>query len=125
MLNFITSFLFTTVYAQTSEGGAGGLVPCKDNCSLKDLGTLLVKIFNFLVDIAFVLAILGIAVGGVYMILGSSNSKYLDEGKDIIWYSIFGLIVALAAWVIVNTILVGLGVPAANVFKNPLTTSIF
>ena len=97
------------------------LVKCGNSgsepCGYKDFIVLLVTVFNYLIYLVVPLSILGIGVGGLYMIFGSSNEAQRTQGKDILWYSIFGLVVAAAAWVIVNTILVGLG---ATGFDNPL-----
>ncbi|HEY9583044.1 MAG TPA: pilin [Candidatus Paceibacterota bacterium] len=122
--------LFTRIaYADppAGGGGSGGLVPCGSGtsvCTLKDLGTLLVKIFDFLIILAVPLAILGIAVGGVMIIMSSANEGLRTKGKEAISGSVIGLVLAVAAWVIINTILVGLGVDT-EVFRNPLKTGIF
>ncbi|HEY4493767.1 MAG TPA: hypothetical protein VJB98_04085 [Candidatus Paceibacterota bacterium] len=102
--------------------GEGADAKFLDGCTLQDLGVLIVKIFDYMIDIVFLLAVLGIAVGGLYIIFGGASEGNRIQGKSIIGSSILGLFVAAAAWVIVNTILVGLG---AEGFRNPLKVGIF
>lgn len=98
----------------------GGLVQCGRGatgaCTYQDFLTLLGRLFNYLMVLAVPLAILGIGVGALYMIMGASGEGR-TKGKDIIFDSIIGLVVAIAAWLIINTVITILG---ANGFTNPL-----
>ncbi|MEK7535823.1 MAG: pilin [Patescibacteria group bacterium] len=86
-------------------------------CKLSEFLTLLTRIFDYLIVLVVSLAILGIGIGGAYMIIGGASEGQRTEGKSIMFASIWGLVIAVAAWVIVNTILVNLG---AGGFTNPL-----
>jgi len=108
----IADIFYKIAFAQTSAR----IVPC-DSCTFKDFWQLLSNIFGFLIILVVPLAILGIGIGGVYMILGSANESQRTQGKEIFWASVIGLILAAASWVIVNTILTSLG---ATGFSNPL-----
>ena len=45
---------------------------------------------------------------GFKMITAAGSSKQIQEGKDIIWYTVIGMLWAFGAWLIVNTILMAL-----------------
>ena len=92
--------------------------PCpKGTCELSDFYALLGRIFNFIVKLAIPLAVLGIGVGGFRIMMGSASEGEHKKGIEILQASVKGLIIVLAAWVIVNAILVALGVTG---FTNPL-----
>ena len=89
-------------------------------CTLANFWGLLVGVVDFLLKfIGIPLAVLGIGVGGFYIIIGSNSEGDRTKGKEIIYASVIGLFIALAAWLIVNTVLTGLGVKE-NVVTNPL-----
>ena len=112
-LNYFLNFFVPAKALAVSDSLVGDC----DNCGLPDFWKLLANIFNYLLVLVVPLAILGIGVGGVYMILGSANEQMRSRGKEILWSSIIGLVIAVAAWVIINTILKGLG---ATGITNPL-----
>jgi|SRR3989344_1319586 len=115
-MSILTHIFSQTVYAAESSG----LVQCgkgADPCKFSEFIPLLVTIFNYLIILVVPLAVLGIGVGGVMMIVGSASEQTLTQGKEALKYSVIGLVVAVASWLIVNTILVGLG---ATDFTNPL-----
>lgn len=72
----------------TSEGGFMGYV---------------VGMFNLLIGVAAVLAIIFIAIGGIQYITTDSISNK-ESGKQTINSAIFGLLLALASWLILYTI---------------------
>ena len=61
------------------------------------------RIFTQILIVAAVLAVLMIVIGGLQYILSFSLTS-IDEGKKRMTYAIGGLILALAAWLILNTI---------------------
>lgn len=88
------------------------LVPCDDNCTFQDFNTLATNIINFLLFvIAIPLATIMIIWGGVLLVLYPANPGYKDRAKKIIYTAIIGLFLALAAYLIVKTII--------DIFVNP------
>ncbi len=114
------SFLFPALvtHAQLPAGETGGFVTCgkgADPCTFQDLMPFLSNLVTKLLTyIAVPLATLGIAIGGVRIIVGSQNPGERSKGVENIKDSVIGLIIALAAWLIVQTILAGLGYTGFN-----------
>ena len=98
-----TSFLFLApslfVFAQ------GGLVPCDgSNCDFNALITLVQNIINFLLLVAAPIAAIMFAWAGFLYLSARGNSGQISKAHDIFWNVLWGLVIALAAWLIINTI---------------------
>lgn len=108
-----------------------GLVPCDGACPRTPDGQLLdaecvpctfchllefiIKLARFaLVDVFFPLAGLMILWGGIMMVLGE---KSYGKGKEILKNTVFGLVISLAAFIIVNTIIIGLASQTTDAFN--------
>lgn len=91
---------------------ADGLVPCVDDCDYDKFLLLIGKIFQFLtIDLAVPLATAAIVYGGIVLVISGTNEGRRNQAKSIITYAVWGLVIALAAWVIIRTIMVELKVP--------------
>ncbi len=103
-----------TVHAQ-------GLIPCGGSgqpaCNFTYLIQLIQNVIDFLlVDVAIPLAIILFAYAGwLYMSAGGDSGK-VSKAHGIFMNVVFGLVLALAAWLIVNTIASAL--LNKNVFKD-------
>src|SRR3989344_5769358 len=89
---------------------AAGLVPCSgaggpNKCTAQDLLQLGANIFDFMINAAFILAVLFIIVGGVMMLLGGASPNLLARGKKTITAAVVGLAIVLVAWVLVNALI--------------------
>lgn len=101
---------------------AQGLVPCgpagqtvpgqesQEGCTLKDLFTLIVNIYNYLLGMAGIVAFGFLIYGGVQMLLFSVDEEKVKSGKSTVTEALIGLAVILLAYVIVNTLLTALGI---------------
>lgn len=69
-----------------------------------DLATYLQAIFSFLIWGAIILAMLMIIVGGFYYLSSAGTASRASEGKDRVKWAIYGLILALSSYVILNFI---------------------
>lgn len=81
-------------------------------CSIGDLFQLLVNIYNFLLGLAALVAILILVWGGIQMFTyhyQESPDDYLNRAKLTVTRGIFGLVIIAAAYVITNTLLTLLG----------------
>lgn len=68
-----------------------------------DLVTYVTGMIKLLIGIAGVLAVIMIMIGGIqYMSTDAISGK--EEGKDKITQALLGLVLAVAAWIILNTI---------------------
>lgn len=62
------------------------------------------KVLDFLLSIVGVLAIIMLIVGGIMYLTAAGNEDQIDKGKKLIKYAIIGIVIALAALVIVKQI---------------------
>jgi type IV secretory pathway VirB2 component (pilin) len=99
---------------------ADPLVPCGTSqgapCEFKDLAELFSRVMNFLLFTVMVpLAVLSIAFVGFQYLTAVGNPSKLAKAHDVLWDVLFGIFIALAAWLIINTIfsvLTGNGLPS-------------
>jgi hypothetical protein len=100
--------------AQTQEP-TGGIVPLcamqgHGPCTLNDLLFFASEIFNYLVWLAVALSTLSFAIAGFYYITAGGDEGKLKKAHEIFYYAFIGMVLALGAYVIVNTVLKILGV---------------
>jgi len=112
------SFLFTAYSLLAFSpllAFAAPLVPCKNagECNFNKLVELAKNIINLAITIAPMLAAVAFAVAGFYYITSAGDTGKVKQAHDIFTYTALGLVVVLAAWLIVNAILDGLGVGGA------------
>lgn len=96
------------------------LVPCGSKahpkpCDFYDLLAMVDKVIDFLIkDLAMPLAAISFAYAGFLYLTSGANPSQRDQAKSIFWKVFVGLIIALAAWLIVKTVMMGLGYDTAN-----------
>jgi hypothetical protein len=120
-------------------GEGSGLVPCgtgdvpggnieaakaaAEDCQFEDFMALAKNVMDFLLfTIAIPIAAISFAWAGWLYMSAAGNESRVSEAHQIFKYVVLGLCVALAAWLIVNAIVVGLGVGASY---NPLSGGAF
>ncbi len=85
-----------------------GLIPCGTAdklCTVACFYVMVDKIINFILwYLATPLAATALMVSGI-MLLFSSSEQTLTRGKDIFKYTLLGLFLAFAAWLIIDLIL--------------------
>ena len=107
-------------YAQTQTSGAG-LVPCgvtadspldetKDyntatECQACHLVQLTQNIIHFLIGLAVSVAVLMFAWAGILFFTSGASPDKINKGKRIFGQALFGFLLALCAWLIINTLL--------------------
>ena len=69
-----------------------------------NLSTYLIGIYNFLLSIVGIVAVMMLIVGGMRYITAAGNSAAIADAKDIITNAIVGLLLALLTWVFIATI---------------------
>lgn len=96
------------------------LVPCSGlKCRLSDLFQLLVNIYNFLLGMAAIVAVLMIIVAGVRMLVyywSEQPKPELEAAKNTLRRAIFGLVIIVTAYLVVNTLLAVLGAGSIDTF---------
>lgn len=84
---------------------SAALVPCVDTCTLCDILLLGQSIINFLIQLATALAIIGVLYGGFYLLTSGGSPTRIQQGKDALWTTLKGIVIAYAAWLFINTLL--------------------
>lgn len=106
----------STAATSTSSRGdstASGLVPCNTNCTLCHLVVGFKRIFDFFIKTLFVATMLAITISGVFYMVSTGNKGLIEMAKKAITYSLMAFVIGMGAWIIINTIMIGLG------FKHP------
>jgi|GEM_PF-738874 len=110
-------------YQEGSTGGflllRGHLVPCgrhsddpgtttdeTEDCTLCHFALLLKNIFDLMLSLLIVTAILFITVGGVVYIVSMGNPRLTGVAKNIITKTLFGFGIMMVGWLLVYTLLV-------------------
>ncbi len=70
----------------------------------KNLSQYLVGLYNFLLSVVGIAALLMLVIGGFKYLTAAANPSAASEAKDIISNAVYGLILALLTWVIISTI---------------------
>lgn len=100
---FIFYFLFFV-----SLASAAGLVPCGGEgepfCTWCHLMQLIKNIIDFMIKIILPIAAIMIVYGGVIMMIAGGSPEKFNRGKSIVWSAIIGIVIALLAWLVLDTI---------------------
>lgn len=81
-----------------------GLVAPSPNCTSECLGTYVAYWFGVLVYIAAALALISFTVGAVTLIISADNTGLESEGKERMKGAVLGLVLTIAAFMIIRTI---------------------
>jgi hypothetical protein len=116
-IHLIVLALILTPVLSLAQTDNGGLIPCgrtingivKEECQFNHVMDLINEIVKFaLFTLALPIAAIMFAYAGVSLIIsGSAEGK--TKAKNIFVKTVIGLVLALASWLIVNTILMILG----------------
>ena len=77
----------------------------KGPCSLCDAMIVMRNIITFGFQLAFSIGTAMIAWGAIRMMAAGGNEKTVTDAKSIMTSAIIGIVIAVAAWTIVNTVL--------------------
>lgn len=113
---------FTYAAAKTSSGlipcgndVTAGMVTAGQECTYDDLIKLAQTVINFLIfGLAAPLGAIMFAYAGYLYITNGGNESQIKQAHDTFLYVFWGLIVALAAWLLVNFIFQFLVDPSLN-----------
>lgn len=95
--------------------GAQGLVHCGGHgqapCTFCDFFVMFNNVITFvLTQLVPPIAILMVVIAGGMLLLGGSNPNTMGQGKKVITSVVVGLVLIYGAWIITNTVLMGIGV---------------
>ncbi|MBU2036934.1 pilin [Patescibacteria group bacterium] len=107
-LLFVLSYSFL---AALPVSAADGLVPCAGpDCDMCKFLQLISNITLFIVkNITAPLAGLLFLISGIMMVSAGGSEARLKKGKDILKNTAIGVLIVLASWIIVNTLITTLG----------------
>lgn len=90
---------------ESSEAsGAEGQTPC----TFTHFFVLIQTVVNYLVKIAAIIATIAIVIAGIWLATSGGNESHRSKAQEIIQAALIGLIIVLAAWLIVTAIVFAL-----------------
>jgi hypothetical protein len=101
-------------YTQTSNSsGSSGLVQCgassnvfeATSCQACDLAALIQRIINFMIGLSIPIAAALFAYAGVLLFTSADNVGQRAKAKEIFKKAFIGFLIAITAWLVVNTVL--------------------
>lgn len=102
----ITCYL---LFITASVANAVPLVPCGGEgnpCKVCHFFVLAKNIFDFLVEkIALPIAVVVFIYGGIMLLTSGGSEDKITKGRKALWQAVWGMLIAFAAWIIVDTII--------------------
>ena len=74
------------------------------NCSATSVNGLIKIVINWLLGIAFLVAVLFLIIGGFWYITSAGNEETAEKGKGTAINAIIGIVIIILSYVIVNVI---------------------
>lgn len=100
----------TTPSTGTTPAGTTSTVTALTNpLKISSAGDLIKNLINFILGFVGVIAAAMIVYGGIVYMTSAGNDQRIQQGKNILTYAIVGLIISIAAGIIVNLVLAGIG----------------
>jgi hypothetical protein len=97
-------------FAAGDPPDSGLIPPCSPNCGFNDLLTLVNTVIKFILfDLALPIAAIMFAYAGFLLVSSGGSTEARGKAKEIFTNTLLGLIFAVAAWLIINSILSILG----------------
>lgn len=104
------------VAAQWSSGNNAALCAGSGlNCQNTSVNGLIRTIINWLLGIAFGIAVLFLIIGGFWYITSAGNEETAEKGKNTAINAIIGIVIIILSYVIINVI--------ASLVQSPTSTT--
>lgn len=88
---------------------AGGLVPCSGpDCTTASVVGLADGLIKWLISVLGVIAVIVMVYAGFKMVMSAGDEKAWSSAKELFTNVVIGIILILASWLIVDTLLKGL-----------------
>lgn len=104
---FLSLFIFSVSPAFAAVWSGRYDVTCNEAdqvCNLCDLVKVASNIIDLLVQLTFAVGALAIVVGAGMMIFSAGSEQKFSQGKKLITNAVIGIVIAVASWLIINTI---------------------
>ena len=85
------------------------------NCQATSVNGLIRLVINWLLGIAFAVAVLFLIIGGFWYITSAGNEETAEKGKGTAINAVIGIIIIIMSYVIINVI--------SNLVSNPNSTA--
>lgn len=82
---------------------------CGNVCGNKDITVIFGNIANLLIFLVGAISVIAIIIGGLRYVISQGDSKQTGQAKDTILYAVIGIVVAIAAFAIVNFVTKNVG----------------
>ena len=95
------------------------LVPCgrtgQADCQFSDLVIMLVRLINYLISLAALVAIYYILLAGFNLVTALGNAEKIESGKNTLSHAVVGFALVILAFVFLNWVVYGIfGQPATS-----------
>ena len=127
---FSALFFVAPAYAQDVTGGGGGTPPARQtpthffqgieqcqkfgNCTICDFFKLFANIAKWILGTIGALSLFWVIYGGFDILTSAGSATKVDGGKKKIMGAIIGMLIVLAAWTLVNAIILFLVMPTSQ-----------
>lgn len=105
-----------TFDAGSGSSGESQFIPCggatQPDCTLCHFVLMIKNIMDFLVNTSFIVVSLMVGIGGIMYMLSSGE---IAIAKKTITSALWGFIIVMSAWLIINSMLVAMGYNEANI----------
>lgn len=109
LFSFLLFFAFDNALALQLVPSCGEGTSLNDRCTLCHLFDGIKNIIDWGRNILAITAIVAIVAGGIMYIVSAGDEKMMSSAKGIIKQALWGVLIVLGAWVIVNTTMFVLG----------------
>ena len=75
---------------------------CGNSCGSNNIATIFKGVTDALIFLVGAISVIMIIVGGLRYVISNGDSKQISAAKDTILYAVIGVVVAIAAFAIVN-----------------------
>ncbi len=103
-LLLVTVLLLTPVFLVHAQVTPPNCQGTGLNCGTTDANQLIKNVINWLLTIAFALAVLFLIIGGFWYITSAGNEETAEKGKTTAINAIIGIVIILLSYVIVNVV---------------------
>lgn len=101
----------STCWNQCTDGGEVATIQC--------LECIILQVFHIAVRLAGIAVFIMLIIGGFRYLTSGGDPKGAESARKTITYAIFGLVLILAAWFILNFISTFTGIPDITEFTFP------
>lgn len=118
----LVAYLYSSssAFAQTVSWSGVCVAGAKnDVATIQGLECLIANIFTVTINLIGLAAFVMLIVGSVYWLMSGGNSSQLDKAKKTMTYAIYGIVIALSAFIVINLIAGFTGVNSIKEFRIP------